>query len=141
MKKGLFSLLVISITLCSACKKENYAAKLRQETDQQLQGRWYIESIVREMYAPIPTLSSRTEYAGKPTDYYFFKTNHNVEITVPEPGQANEEGYEVVNPSQLIIGNDVWWIKDLTADSFQLLKDHNKVEENRRYVTRIYLAR
>jgi hypothetical protein len=141
MKKQLLALMIISITLCTACKKENYAAKLRQDTHEQLQGKWYIESIVREVYEPISTLSSRTEYAGKPTDYYLFKANHNVDITLPQPGQSNEEGYEVVNPSQLIIGNEVWWIKDLTAESFQLLKDRNQVEETRRYVTRIYLAR
>jgi hypothetical protein len=141
MKTQFLTLLIIFISLCAACKKEDLAAKLREETHQQLQGKWYIESIVREVYEPIPILHSHNEYTGKPTDYYFFKTNNNVEITRPEAGQSNEEGYEVVNPSQLIIGNEVWWIEHLTADSFQLAKDRNKVEENRRYVTRIYLAR
>lgn len=141
MKKRLLFLLITVLSLGSACKKENLAAKLREETHQQLQGKWFIESIVREVYQPIPILNSRTEYAGKPTDYYLFKTNQVVEITLPEPTQSNEEGYEVINPSQLIIGSEVWWIENLKPGSFQLLQDHNKVDENRRYVTRIYFAR
>ena len=138
-------LYIIGLAVCilgsSACKKENVAAKLTAETHQQLQGEWKIERIVKEVYEPIPTLSTREEYSGKPTDYYRFRSDHLVDITLPQPGQSTEERYEVVNPYQLFIGMDVWWIEELTATKLLLKKDHNHVDENRRYLTKIYLVR
>jgi hypothetical protein len=139
MKSYIIGLIFIAATF-SACVRENVAAKLREATHQQLQGEWKVGRIVTELFEPIPTLSERTEYRGKSSDYYRFGKNQLVDITSPLPGQSQQEGYEVVNPNQLIIGKEVWWIKNLTGTTLQLVQDRNYVEQNRRYVTSIYLC-
>jgi hypothetical protein len=135
----IFAFLTISILLLSACEKEDLAPKLRRETADKMMGKWMVQRTIDQVYDPLPTLSSTIEVLGTANDYFDFQANELVEIKTSY--SARLEDYRVWNPSQVMVGEVVWWIEKLTATELVLKLDRNDAVQYRRYVTRIYLSR
>ncbi len=140
MKTLCLSLLAAFLLICSSCIPEDPGPQMKREAEAKVRGAWEVEKIIDQVYDPIPTLHSTTEYVGVDGDLYTFNSNGVVSINTQQTG-AREENYGVINPYQIIIGNDSWRMDTLTATQLLLVKDLNKVTENKRYVTKIYLRR
>ena len=134
-------LIILSATfLLFSCAKEDIGPKLRREAHEKILGKWNIEKIVQQQYEPIPTLVSTNEYAGTSNDYYIFKSDEVVAINTTSTPQT-DLNFEVINPYQIWIGDDVWRITELSDKKLILNKDRNDVDKNKRSVTNIYLIR
>ena len=133
---GIFTALL----LVSSCIPEDVGPQMRQDAEAKVRGPWKVDKIIDQVYDPISTLHSTTEYVGNTGDYYIFNTGNLLSITTQPAGEV-EKNYHVINPHQVMIGSEVWRIDTLTDTHLLLIKDLNKVVENKRYVSKVYLKR
>ena len=134
------ALLIFSFAmLLTSCKKENLALELRQKTERLLHGKWTVDKKLQQQYEPISDLKHSEELSGGPLDFYDFKPSNSVVIS--DGAGQQESHFEVINPTQLLIGKDTWFIEGLTSNKVTLYRDRNDVDHNKRYVTRILLKR
>ncbi len=140
MNPAIIVILTLAILSSFSCEKGVTAAEMKQEAAEMLLGKWIVDRQVDEVYSPLTTLSSTTEYSGSAGDFYIFKTNQIAEVNSITTGNS-QQGYEVVNPYQLIIGQTLWRIEKLTTDEMHLVLDRNDAVQYKRFVTKLYLKR
>jgi len=136
----IFSPLILSMLLLSACEKEDLAPKLRRETAEKIMGKWMVQRTINEVYDPRPGVGGKTETPGTADDYLDFKTKELVEIKSSQ-SSIKVESYTVWNPTQVMIGTVTWWIEKLTATELVLIWDRDGAAQYSRYVTRIYFTK
>ena len=144
----ILSLLAISILLLSACKKEDVSLKLKNETSEQMRGKWMVQRIIydhifnedaiNKSYKPLKLLSSKIETIGTANDYFDFQPNALVKINTSYSYRL--KSYRVWNPLQVLVGQEEGWIEKLTATELVLQLERNGTEQYKS-VTRIYLSR
>jgi hypothetical protein len=140
MKTVILSMLTSFLFLVSSCIPEDVGPQMRKDAEAKVRGPWKVDKTIDQVYDPISTLHSTTEYVGNTGDHYIFNANNILSIATQQVGEV-ERNYEVINPYQVLIGGEVWRIDALTDTQLLLIKDLNKVDENKRYVTRVYLKR
>jgi hypothetical protein len=140
MKTRLLFLLIGLTFLLSSCTKEDIGPKLRREAEEKILGKWNVEKIVQQEYQPIPTLMKTDEYTGNSEDFYFFKSPELVAISTNSAPQSDNY-FNVVNPTQMWIGDKVWRITELSDRKMTLNLDRYDVDNDKRSVTNIYLTR
>ena len=139
----IFSFLTIGILLLSACEKEGLTSELREETAGKIMGKWMMQRTIYEITInqiiadPLPLLDSKIEALGTANDYFDFRVNELVEIKTSYSGKLKY--YQVSNPSQVMIGEESWWIEKLTGSELVLKLDRDAVKYKRS--TRMYLSR
>jgi len=143
----ILSLLAISILLLSACKKEDVSLKLKNETSEQMMGKWMVQRIIYEvsikkvinndLYKALNLLNSKLEVHGSAHDCFDFQGHEMVQIKTSE--SAKLKSYNILNPSQVMIGHEEWRIEKLTATELELKFVRDAGDFTR--VTRMYLNR
>lgn len=123
----------------SSCSKEDPAIEMRKEASGKILGEWKLKESTSEEYYPIAVINSTTEYTGTANDYYVF--NDSGLLAKHSATGKIQVYYHVINPFQVRIGNQVWWVKQLTDTQLELLLDINEVVQDKRFVTKIYLNR
>ena len=92
-----------------------------------------------EAYYPLLLRSSKIDILGSANDYYNFQANELVEVNTTY--SANVKSYRVWNPSQVMIGEAMWWIEKLSTTELELKQDINDPVKHYRVVARIYLVK
>ena len=133
------SFLTIVIFLLSSCEKEDLAPKLRSETAEKMMGKWMVqrtslETVVKGEYYPPLLRNSKIEVLGAADEYFDFQANELVEIKTSKSA-ARHKNYKVWNPSQVMVGQEGWWIEKLTATEMVLKLERIYAGQNRRYAT------
>jgi hypothetical protein len=132
------------LLLLSSCSKEDIGPRLKREAEEKMIGKWILERRVSEVYAPIvahpvPGTGSSTEYTGNADDYFQFQTDKH--LLIDTAATLNHTDFEVINPSQVVIGLQPWRIEELTANRLLLVWDRNDGAQNKRFITKIYLKK
>ena len=139
--KAVWALFIgISLLNLPSCTKNDIGIRIQKEAWQKIIGKWTLERKIEQVYEPIPVLSVTNTITYGPDDYYFFNTNLFVDVQTG--GLPREQWiYEVINPTQIIINDSIWRIEKLDPDELILLRDINKVTDNKRFVTKMFLRR
>jgi hypothetical protein len=140
MKASLYLLLTCIIFLSTSCSKEDIGPKLKRETTEKIVGKWMLDREIYEVYSPSTTLMSTAEYVGISADFYVFKTNQIVSLNSVQSG-SYEVPYQVLNPNQIIVGQTVWRIQQLTTNELALVLHKNDAGQDKSFVTKVYLRR
>jgi hypothetical protein len=138
--KSFFAFTIITALIFTSCTKEDIGPRLKREAAEKVYGKWILERQVFEVYEPINVLNSTAEYFGTEQDVYVFRVDGYADV-YSTGAVKSEVLYEVINPNQVAIGNDVWKIEKLTGNDLWLVKDRNDALQYKRYVTRLYLKR
>ena len=144
MKTAVICVLATGMLALSSCVKDDVAGQLRSEAEAKIMGKWKLDRRVSETYSPIPPhpvpgTGTSMEYTGTADDYFLFEPDNNVEIDTA--GTAAVFSFDVINPSQVIIGERPWRIEELTETRLQMVWDRNDGAQNKRFITRLYLKR
>ena len=141
------SLLTICLLVLSACKKEDLSGKLRNETSEKMMGKWMVQRIVydvslnqvpnNDLYKELKLLNSKLEVLGSSRDCFDFQANEMVQIKTSE--SAKLKSYNILSPSQVMIGQEGWYVEKLTATELELKLVRDAVDFTR--VSRMYLSR
>ena len=132
--------LILCLGLFISCSKNDIGAQLKRNAEEKIVGKWMLDHTIEQIYHPIQTLSSSTASFGSAGDSLVFERSNRVR-TYSDTNRNKEDVYEVVNPNQIIIGDKVWRMEELSSAKMLLVMDRNDVPENKRYVTRIYLKK
>jgi hypothetical protein len=139
----IFSFLIVSILLLSACEKEDFASKSRRETAEKIIGKWMMQRTIYEVTInqvtanPLPLLDSKIEVLGTANDYFDFQANESVQIKTSYSDKFKY--YRVSNPSLVMVGEKSWGIEKLTGTELVLKLDRDAVQCKRS--TRMHLSR
>jgi len=135
------------LLVLSACKKEDLSGKLRNETSEKMMGKWMVQRIVydvslnqvpnNDLYKELKLLNSKLEVLGSSRDCFDFQANEMVQIKNSE--SAKLKSYNILSPSQVMIGQEGWYVEKLTATELELKLVRDAVDFTR--VTRMYLSR
>jgi len=135
------------LLVLSACKKEDLSGKLRNETSEKMMGKWMVQRIVydvslnqvpnNDLYKELKLLNSKLEVLGSSRDCFDFQANEMVQIKTSE--SAKLKSYNILSPSQVMIGQEGWYVEKLTATELELKLVRDAVDFTR--VTRMYLSR
>jgi len=137
MKKIIFSLLCLSLFAFTACQKDDAPETNRTR----ILGKWKLEKAIDEYYQPISTLVDREEITPlDPDEYAEFKADGKIYVHSPSEGD-HQVPYEFVDETHVMIEDEVYEIKSITATDMHLYQDITDNVNDQRFVQNAYFKK
>jgi hypothetical protein len=136
------SLFVLAgLALCSSCLKEqNSYQHMWDAAKTQIQGSWKIDSVVQNHYLPGNQFLNTERFPGASTDSLYFGMDRLLSVHSQYLGNR-VVNYDVVDATQVMIGDTVWQIKALNNRKLMLMIDLNDAAQSTRLQELIYMGR
>jgi hypothetical protein len=142
--KAVFITGIAAIICMASCTKKKTNDEIIREAEQKLIGNWAMQKRTTEVFTPItpyvtPGTGALTEYVGSARDHFNFDQTHSV--TIDTAAVVSSKSFELINPYHVFIGDDYWWIDQLTTNQLVLMQDRNDGAQNTRTVIKIFLKK
>ncbi|WP_205510164.1 lipocalin family protein [Longitalea arenae] len=130
MKKICVIALCISILITGGCNRNDDLQQFAA-TRAMLLGKWQLDKSIEEYYKPVPVLQEREETSGTTGDTVIFKNDNLVYAYRTLSTGVEEEIFEytLVNDSTVIIDDEAWRIRQLTAHELTLYQEETENDE------------
>lgn len=139
MKKLYYVFGALALLLSAACQPDAVEPPVNPARENIL-GKWKMDKNYSDYYQPANVLMDSEEYIGQPGDSVVFMRNNLLYAYAP-PSMIDEFDYHFVNDSTIIVDEEEYKIRKLTATELYLYQEEINPVTNERFIARGYFYR